>query len=753
MTFPRRIASTQMRIVAVGLAVLLVAAAPLIATPAAEAQAQDPYRPHDVPGVVQAEHYDTGGQGVAYADSDAGNAGGALRNDRVDIFPKFGEDGFTVGRTRPNEWLEYTVNVRQPGRYVVDARMASGVDSPGGVAVSIDGRFLRTLDASNTDTWWNWERVVSPAVELSRGSHVVRLSFVNNPRLNLDSFEMRRIADNPADNPVDSPVDNPADGQRPFVAVTAPATVQAENYDLGGAGVAFSDTDAQNFGGAVRSDAVDVWQTPDGSGFVVGRTRAGEWLEYSIEVREDGRYIIDARMASGVDSPGGVAVSIDGTFFKTLNASNTGTWWTWERVATPATELSAGRHVIRLSFVNNPRLNLDSFDIRRAESPQPGGTVRVRTTDLLSELVANNPAGTTFTLDAGTHTRVRGVEPKNDQKFIGQDGAVINGNGAVASAFVGGGDRVEIRNLEIRGYRPGVYGAPINPRNLRTFREPTHDDGENWVVADNYLHSNFGAGVSVANGMRVENNTISRNEQIGISGVGSPANPLKSVSIIGNEINGNAAANPTFDFEYHEGGIKTTFAENLEIRDNNIHDNRGVGIYCDLFCKDISIVDNEIRNNSGRNHAGGIFVEVVDGATITNNVIDGVGDFVQANPLWGGVTVAESQNVLVANNQITMNGSAGLLFRNGTTISDNAGNVGREPLRNVEFRDNLLTATSVPTRVGRAGGTPLNAGAVRFTSNDYRTTGNGSIRFYPDRVTVSWTQWRNLGYDTAGTLR
>jgi len=751
MTSSRLNESVFSRVIAVILVLLLIAAAPLIAAPAADAQAQEPFRTHTVPGVIQAEHYDSGGQGVAYSDSDAGNAGGALRGEWVDVFEKFGESGYTVGRTRPNEWLEYTVDVTQAGTFVFDARLASGVDSPGGVAVAIDGVFLTTLNASNTGTWWNWERVVSPATDLSAGTHLIRLSFVNNPRLNLDSFEIRRIAD------------IAPDGQRPFVAVAIPGTVQAENYDLGGAGVAFADSEAENVGGAIRDDAVDVWQMPDGSGHVVGRTRPNEWLEYTVDVNQAGSYVIDARMASGVDSPGGVAVSIDGEFLTTLNASNTGTWWTWERVVSPATQLSAGRHLIRLSFVNGPRLNLDSFDVRLAGAPaptreptpppQPGGPVRVQTSDLLSALVANNPAGTTFVLDAGTHTTVRGVQPKNNQKFIGQDGAIIDGRGAVASAFEGGGDGVEIRNLEIRGYRPGRYGAPINPRNLRTFREPSHDDGENWVIVDNNLHSNFGAGVSVANGMRVENNTISRNEQIGISGVGSVANPLKSVKILNNEITGNTVANPSFDFEYHEGGIKTTFAENLEVRGNTINDNRGVGIYCDLFCKDISIVDNELRNNNGRNHAGGIFIEVVDGATITNNVIDGVGDFVQANPLWGGITVAESQNVVVANNRITMNGAAGLLFRNGTNISDNAGNVGRDETWNVEFRDNILTATSVPTRVGRAGGTPLLDGAVRFISNDYRTTGNGAIRFYPDRITVSWSAWRNVGYDTGGTFQ
>ncbi len=44
-----------------------------------------PYRPHPVPGRIQAEDYDLGGEGVAYHDTTPGNSGGAYRHDDVDI--------------------------------------------------------------------------------------------------------------------------------------------------------------------------------------------------------------------------------------------------------------------------------------------------------------------------------------------------------------------------------------------------------------------------------------------------------------------------------------------------------------------------------------------------------------------------------------------------------------------------------------------------------------------------------------------
>ena len=42
--------------------------------------------PWMVPGRIEAEDYDTGGQGIAYNDTTAGNSGGQYRTDDVDIW-------------------------------------------------------------------------------------------------------------------------------------------------------------------------------------------------------------------------------------------------------------------------------------------------------------------------------------------------------------------------------------------------------------------------------------------------------------------------------------------------------------------------------------------------------------------------------------------------------------------------------------------------------------------------------------------
>ena len=56
-----------------------------------------PYKPLSVPGRIEAEDYDLGGEGVAYHDTTPGNAGGAYRADDVDIETAGGDHRTSAG--------------------------------------------------------------------------------------------------------------------------------------------------------------------------------------------------------------------------------------------------------------------------------------------------------------------------------------------------------------------------------------------------------------------------------------------------------------------------------------------------------------------------------------------------------------------------------------------------------------------------------------------------------------------------------
>ncbi len=77
--------------------------------------------------------------------------------------------------------------------------------------------------------------------------------------------------------------------QKPFhgTAFTVPGTIEAEDYDQGGQGISFHDQEQITQGGAYRTGPVDIGELTGGvSGYYVGWTAAGEWLEYTIAVNK-----------------------------------------------------------------------------------------------------------------------------------------------------------------------------------------------------------------------------------------------------------------------------------------------------------------------------------------------------------------------------------------------------------------------------------------------------------------------------------
>ncbi len=109
-----------------------------------------PFKPLSVPGRIQAEDYNLGGEGVAYHDTTPGNSGGAYRHDDVDI--ETGNGITDVGWIRNGEYLTYTVNVTAAGNYAVTARMASP-NSGRMVTLSVDGVPKTTITVPNTGSF------------------------------------------------------------------------------------------------------------------------------------------------------------------------------------------------------------------------------------------------------------------------------------------------------------------------------------------------------------------------------------------------------------------------------------------------------------------------------------------------------------------------------------------------------------------------------------------------------------------------
>jgi len=134
-----------------------------------------------VPGRVQAENFDDGGQTLAYYDASTGNSGSPYRTSDVDIGttgdPNNG--GYYVGWTRVGEWLKYTVDVSQGGTYRLNVRVANA-GSGAQFQMDVDG-IDRTgaIDLPNTGGWDRWQTVSIPGVVLMQGRREIKLLMVD----------------------------------------------------------------------------------------------------------------------------------------------------------------------------------------------------------------------------------------------------------------------------------------------------------------------------------------------------------------------------------------------------------------------------------------------------------------------------------------------------------------------------------------------------------------------------------------------
>lgn len=294
-----------------------------------------------LPGRIEAENYDKGGEGVAYHDATSGNSGGAYRAEDVDIKATSDASGaYNVKTIRAGEWLAYSVNVAAAGSYTLAFRVASA-GTGGTVHVTVDGvNVSGAIALPDTGGWAAWKTVTKTGVTLPAGVHVLTFAVDANG-------SGGTAADlNWIDVSASAPAVTRAWGGTP---AALPGVIEAENYDTGGEGVSYHDTTPGNSSGVYRNDGVDIRATTDSSGgYNVKSIRAGEWLAYTVDIGAAALYAIDLRVASS-GTGGTVHVAVDGTDVTgSIALPDTGGWNTWQTVTKTGVSLPAGTHVVTL---------------------------------------------------------------------------------------------------------------------------------------------------------------------------------------------------------------------------------------------------------------------------------------------------------------------------------------------------------------------------------------------------------------------
>lgn len=146
----------------------------------------------------------------------------------------------------------------------------------------------------------------------------------------------------------------PAAGPYGGTPAAVPGTVQAENYDTGGQGVAYNAASVNGNGTAYRADGIDLEATSDtGGGYDLGWTGGGQWFRYTVDVATAGTYTVGLRVAAPAAVSGALHLSsaTGADLSGAVSIPATGGWQNWATV-TAAVTLPAGRQVLTLNQDN-----------------------------------------------------------------------------------------------------------------------------------------------------------------------------------------------------------------------------------------------------------------------------------------------------------------------------------------------------------------------------------------------------------------
>ncbi len=321
--------------------------------------------PIDIPGDFFAAEYDWGGTGLSFRDNDqsVGTAAAYTKyrvlNPYADFNPNMGEKagyGPFINGTSHNDWLRYTINAQQSGYYRISLDIGRGGNAT--FQFFLDGAAITPRQTAGSNSWALTPALAVPGrVFITQGVHTLDY-YMWEARQDLGAihFVLDQAQEQP-DAGYEHPGTIPVVATTPYTGTAFPVpgpSWMAWQYDLGGMYNAYFDFSTANEGGGMgrTTEAVDL-----GGGGNIGWTNAGEWTVYSIDVQEEGLYILQAEIAAGgneakfnfeIDN-----VRASGTLYTPKSS-----WSNWVWVRSDPIRLSQGLH--RLKLVQHK----GGFDIR-----------------------------------------------------------------------------------------------------------------------------------------------------------------------------------------------------------------------------------------------------------------------------------------------------------------------------------------------------------------------------------------------------
>lgn len=303
--------------------------------------------------------------------------------------PGFQGSGFLNLTNETGSAATYILYVESALTTSVGIRYANGSSAARPMSVSVNGNTQAQIQGSTTGSWTSWQ-TENITLSLSAGVNQVILASSTGeggPNIDLLSLEEDVIAGS-CDEDCNGDVGGVASldlcgicsggntgiepnstcDQEPYGGVPhpVPGLIQAEDFDTGVNGIAYYETTEENQGGASnRTEGVDIEDCQDeGGGYNLAWTQAGEWVEYTVDVKYTGEYQIDLRVACNGDGRT-LSLSMDGiNIASDVAVPNTGGWQNWQTISVNDIFLEAGHNVLRLSIGSVDYINLNYMEFK-----------------------------------------------------------------------------------------------------------------------------------------------------------------------------------------------------------------------------------------------------------------------------------------------------------------------------------------------------------------------------------------------------
>jgi parallel beta-helix repeat protein len=334
----------------------------------------------------------------------------------------------------------------------------------------------------------------------------------------------------------------------------------------------------------------------------------------------------------------------------------------------------------------------------------PSNAVVIAAGASIQAAVDANPAGTAFLLSAGTYSG-QTISPQSGDSFYGQNGQTVLDGGGAQQAFRGQCvSNVTLSGLTIANYAPAAQGVGTLG---------TDASSVNWVVQNcTFTGTTVGVPIMLGTGMTVSGCSVYGNQMAGISGWNVTGGVIQNNNIYANNLSNQSPFTATGS----NAGIKIAQCTNVQILNNNIHDNTTApGVWTDISCSGTVIDGNTIANNGGP----GVLLELDYGATVRNNLIQNNNQPALDGCLGGGVYLQNAANANVYSNTITGNVGGVWIYQSDR----GSGTQGPWVVNNDAIHNNIIQMSA-----GVSGySSSVSAAAVNFYGNTQHLSGSAQL--------------------------